>query len=1027
MSRYDQNLLSRAVSGARDGALKRWRTVTALGVAGALLAGVTAAATVRPQPSPDAATVAAGTESVGTCDDGASTFTEAAELAATCERDVEWTGGRTEFETTFATPEGYVRRDTSTGAVRARSDDGSWVEIDTTISASGEDGRLAVAAAAYPMSFSDGTPGEPLARIERDGHVLEFDAPFALTDAEIRDGKIVYPGVLGDDGISLIVSVDDDGTGFREVIQVDSPASAANPALATLTFPVEVSAGLEVVPSDDGLAVVQPSTGDTIFKSPAPHAWDSAGDSTVAQPVVAFGRAPQSEGAWARNMFALPDSATGTADPVDRTVAPVDGDLVVPLETTLSDDQSAVTIEPGADLLSGAAGTTWPLYIDPSWTGNLQGWAYVQSAFPTTVHWRETDQTLRAGLCTSAIGCSPSNVNRSAWQFDNLGAIGALHESQIVSATFAAFGDHSYNCTATEVQLWWTGGINAGTTWNNLGWISHLSSQTVAHKASCSNQRWIYWDATQGARETAKANASQLTLGLRAGNEGSVAGWHRYRYDAQFSVVWSNSAPYAPSNMRVADPATHCANPWVRSKRPTLSVVAADPDSPSTGEKVLANFEVWTGGTKVASVNPTSATYASGSTITWKVPVDLKDGVTYTWHSSIGDSQGATGPSAACTFTVDATAPVAPKITPVSTGVDAVYDTDVEAGGVGMTGKFTIGVGTSTDVEKFLCSFVSANQLEACATPASNQISYTPTVTGPTTLYVASLDRSGQRSGVTSHRFDVSSPAENGLWVFDDGLADLTATDTSSAARKHHLALTGGASQVVGPHQLFGARATTAPDHALSLDGSTGSAQTSVAVVDTTKSYTVAALVRLAPGTVAQRKPFTALGQDGKVSSGFTLGFRPAGDAGCAAPGGCWAMSAPTADGSGTVARSVAPLPVIEDRWTLLVGERNATAGTVRVWACDVGTPDDPARGEPLAGAPVTLTQKWAASGPFTVGRAKAQGAAAERWPGAIDDVRVFSGQVVAESKVRRLCQGAEAGDFPGGITALDPTEPIDG
>lgn len=665
------------------------------------------------------------------------------------------------------------------------------------------------------------------------------------------------------------------------------------------------------------------------------------------------------------------------------------------------------------------------MYIDPSWTGNLQGWAYVQSGWPTTVHWKPTSETLRAGLCPGT-GCNGSGINRSAWQFDNLGKIGALEPSQIVSATFGVFGDHSYNCTATEVQLWWTGGIHSGTSWNNLGFIRHLSSQTVAHKASCGNQRTIYFDAKGGAQETARANASQLTLGLRAANESSATGWHRYGHQATLSVVWANSAPGAPTSMKVSDPAAGCENPWVRSKTPTLSVVGSDPDSPVTGEKIRANFEVYDGATKVASSNPATATYASGSTITWKVSPALKDNVKYTWYSSIGDALGATGPAKSCTFTVDTTAPVKPTVTPVTTGVDAVYRTGVEAGGVGMTGKFTLGVGTATDVLKFQCSFVSANQLADCGTPGSSQISFTPTTTGPVTLYVTSVDKSGLSSAVTTYTFDVAYPVETGLWLFDDGLTDLSASDTSSASRKHPLTLTGGTGQVTGPHQLFGARAAGATDLAMTLDGTTASAATNVAVVNTTKSYTVAALVRLSPATVAKGKAYSAVAQDGKASSGFTLGYRPPGEAGCSAPSGCWAMSVPSADGSGTVARSVAPLAAAEERWTLLVGERNASAGTVRVWACDIGSPDDPTRGEPVAGNTASLTQKWAANGPFTVGRAKVQGAAAERWPGAVDDVRVFSGQVVAESKIRRLCQGAEAGDFPGGVVALDPTEPID-
>jgi hypothetical protein len=43
-------------------------------------------------------------------------------------------------------------------------------------------------------------------------------------------------------------------------------------------------------------------------------------------------------------------------------------------------------------------------------------------------------------------------------------------------------------------------------------------------------------------------------------------------------------------------------------------------------------------------------------------------------------------------------------------------------------------------------------------------------------------------------------------------------------------------------------------------------------------------------------------------------------------------------------------------------------------------------------------------------------------WRGRVDNVRVFDGQIVAENKIRRLCQGADDVDFRGGAPALDPT-----
>lgn len=223
----------------------------------------------------------------GTCEGGAGSFSDAGLLARACGHEVEWTGGRTPFQTYYALGDGSTRWQTSTMAVRAPRPDGTWVAIDTSIAHADADvdGRLEVSAPAYAMSFSDGSPDEPLARIEKDGHALEFDAPFDLTTAVVDGDQVTYPGVLGDDGLSLVVTVDPDGSGFRQVIQVDTPAAAANPALSTLTFPVTVSDGLELRQEGDDIVAVATGSGETVFTSPVPVAWDSS-DPDAGAPVA---------------------------------------------------------------------------------------------------------------------------------------------------------------------------------------------------------------------------------------------------------------------------------------------------------------------------------------------------------------------------------------------------------------------------------------------------------------------------------------------------------------------------------------------------------------------------------------------------------------------------------------------------------------------------------------------------------------------------------------------------------------------
>lgn len=978
---------------------------------------------------------------------------QAAALAAQCGSEVLVRDQLTAYETVWATPEGSTRWELAAAAVRSPEEDGGWRLIDATISSVPVEGRLEVAApAGGELSFSDGSAGEPLAVLATaDGHELAFDVPFELTVPVVDGRQVTYPQVLA--GVDLIVTVAEDASGYTEVLRVADAQAAASPALADLVFPVEVSEGLDVAAPEDvasaeglegGLVAVDVASGEPVMRSAAPRAWDSAAPEPVVAELQAQGLVPEQQldrvDGFAEVSAAGVAAGVAAERAVDRSVGPLDGDLVVEMPVDLVEapvEGADLGVAVDASALLDDPGVVFPVFVDPGWTLTLSEWAYIQSAYPSSVHYMDSSgsgQSLPVGGCTAEIECSPLNKNRTVWEFTDVGRIADLDSSMVEAATFSVVGVHSYNCTASQVELWHTWGIDGGTTWNNHAshWTGWLDTVSVAHKSTCPRSDRVTFNAVAAARSLADTGGGTLTVGLKATDETNVAQWKRFRYDAQLSVTYANRAPDGPGDMKVSDPVAGCgtqASPaFVRSLTPQLSVRVSDPDSAVTGQKLLANFEVWTGGSKKAWSNPATATYSSGGPpVTWRVDAQLVDGVTYDWYSSVEDDLGATGAVGRCTFTVDVTAPVAPRVTPVPVGgdVQAEYSSGSPAparGGAGVTGKFALSTG-SADTVKFQCSFVAANQVADCATPANPVISFVPSRPGPVTLYVQAVDRVGLPSAVTEHTFDVAYPVESGLWTFDDytGPADRTADDTSGADPAHPLTLNGNATgDGAGPHGLFHAREVGDPDHALVLDGDGDSAESIGAVLDTSKSFTVAAMVRLNSG--ASGAAMTAVSQDGTSGSGFQLGYRES----CGSPAReCWSMGMWPQDGAGAWSMSQSTLPVVRDEWVLLVGEHNATAHTVRLWVCEVGTPGDPAKGEPVAADAQAYSTTWQSWGPLAVGRSKFYGTPRDYWSGLIDDVRVFSGQIVAEAKIRRLCQGAEAGDFPGALAGIDPTEPI--
>src|SRR5699024_10677748 len=117
-----------------------------------------------------------------------------------------------------------------------------------------------------------------------------------------------------------------------------------------------------------------------------------------------------------------------------------------------------------------------------------------------------------------------------------------------------------------------------------------------------------------------------------------------------------------------------------------------------------------------------------------------------------------------------------------------------------------------------------------------------------------------------------------------------------------------------------------------------------------------------------------------------------------------------------SVTRTVySPVKPVSGQWAMLLAEYDKPSAKVRLWVCDIGTPDDPAAAEPVRAEATGPSAMPTVTGSLVLGRGQVAGAPAERWTGAIDNVRVFQGEVLAPAKIRRICQGAEANQ-PTGI-----------
>ncbi|MEU4385345.1 hypothetical protein [Promicromonospora sp. NPDC023805] len=1021
-----------------------------------------------------------GDEPVLECPVEEPTMSDALATAARCGHEVEALDEKTPWQSFFGQPSGQVRLEVGSSADASDADgDGDFEPIETAV-AEDETGRLSPAAPAVAMSFSSGgddAASEPdvLARMtSADGQVVDVEAPFELTDPVVDGDRIVYPDVLSTggkpSGVDLVVAVNADGSGFSQVLRIADEKAARNPHVAGLDadFGLGVSAqdaagaGLEVAREHGAFTVTDPHAtepdaddGDPeVFRSSRPLVWtseapveeapaDEASAEQAADTTVVPARAASfSEAEASPSASAL----SGSADPLAGPLTP-DAVVEVPV-----DDGDGTEDVVGAAIESAATEETtqFPMFAALAVSGTLSEVTAIRSAWPDSSSSYQFDGDAGVGRCSApdpyaGYQCGLSSTHRSLYEFGGLSGVGGLSSSDVTKAVFNINATFSYNCDKTGVWVYQTGSnaVSSSTTWHNPGsWSTRLATALVTHRSGCDGMvRSVGFDVTAGAKKVASSNWSSLTLGVRSANETTMAGWKRYigRNDgnggtsprATLSVTY-NRAPGIPTSQKTWHSKedyscrTGTDRPVLRTTTPKLSVFIRDPD----GNATKARFQIW----RINSGTQTWGAYMSsylptGRTHTIQVPSGrLASNVVYKWRALARDSTGREGSwSKWCEFTVDITKPSMPNILPVTSGpgIEAVYTNEnVEAGGIGLTGKFLLGWNGSTDVVRFHYGFTDPATPKRVATTSTGNavISFTPTKPGPVTVYVRSVDRAGNISDPRTYSVDVAAPQATHVWRMDEG-SGTTVADGAWVTVKEPLTLRDdGAgtspSWKIGPHELFGSRAG---DKALSLDGIDDRAVTVGAGIDTTKSFVVTAHVRLPPDADLAGNDI-AVSQNGTAQSPFALMWWGS----CRPDGGCWSFNLYRADANESpIVRATQSTGVTytPGEWVHLTGSWDKDTGKASLWVCPIGTPERPSPANPIRSDSTTTTPTlWRATGPTVIGRGMWNGATAHYFDGEVDNVRVFEGTVIAENKIRRLCQGADDTDFRGGAPALDPT-----
>ncbi|MFD3570753.1 LamG-like jellyroll fold domain-containing protein [Streptomyces sp. NPDC058667] len=985
--------------------------------------------------------------------------------AAAAGARVEVVGERTERETVFANPDGATfTLEKSIAPVRVDTGSG-WTRPDATL-VRREDGSIGPKAAVVDLSFSDGGSGEGLVTMGQDGRSVSMGWPGHLPEPRLDGERAVYENVLPDVNLILTATVE----GFRQVLEVETPAAAALPELKTIEYGLKAN-GLRLREGAVGSIEALDGNGRVVFRSPTARMWNSAGDDGVEPPAAGTG----TQSAGFREVSGVSAESASSAEPAPEPVAPVQegdplagpgaGDAAALMDVDLK--PGSLTVTPAADLVTRTDAEDFPLYIDPSAEMNEAERTVLSSDGDAFYNFSGGDNGMSVGKCGSAVVngvtyyCGSGYVNRMYFEFVPTN----LQGKHVLDATFRVTETWSFSCNPRWVDLKRTNPISQASRWPGPTALDHMGDRYVSagRGTMCSpsqprapiefndNPDEPDENLTATAKSFADGKLSVLTLRLSAQDETDTEAWKRFDDDAVLTVTYMSKpatpAEYGfPSGSGSISGSTQICSKTEGSPT-TLSdptpLIVATPRVVAGGESAAmlrVYFDVdgknadgtWSDVPEptTGSLAPTTGHVAYSTTLKdfpnqvkeWNVA--LKEGTRYRYRAFTQSFPNtsytgtlSSGPTPWCYFKVDSTAPKPPVVTfgpPYSECVTG--GSCVPAGEPGKPGTVTFSP-ASGDANTDYQYRLSTDAVWSGWKPAVSG-SYTTTITPPLdgtlVLNVAARDAQG-RVGERAVKFLVAQGSgPTGLWSFNEPSGVGYDSSTTDPALQKNLTLTtSGATRTDhGRRGELAAPVGTEPteDKALSLSStSQGAASTAKQVIETLSPYTVTAWARLdAAGSLNA----TVLGQNGNRHSAFYMGY-------CANVK-TWCVRLPEAD-SDSASLSTQRINAIKSpqlgAWTHLglVVDPSPTKKTISFYVNgvlqDKSTP--------------FITGAWASTGGLQVGRAKYAGAYGDYFPGEIDEVAVWQ-RALVDGDVKREA-GAKAADGSGYVELVAQYNPNGG
>ena len=636
-----------------------------------------------------------------------------------------------ETEQVVALPDRTFQLTVDAVPVRVQQD-GAWVSINTDLSVT-DAGFFTPDATTVPVEFGGGSQ-DVLARIQMpDGNWVSETWPLGPLPTPVVEGAVAtYTNVLPEVDLRLTATAD----GMTEVFIIHSAKAAEDPRLKNLQIQIS---GATATTNADGSTTVVPDGAAPLPASEAPlrankpQAWDSS--------------EPESG----------PDGPGGKDN----------GEAVA---VTATNDTLALNVDAVTD-----PGVTYPVYVDPDWTGGqIHAW-YVDATYPNQVYLdggAYTDGVQQMGyIAASYSSDGNSQLVRAFWQMDTSAVAG----KSIIAAAFNTTLVWGFNCNPSPMELWRVNGAPVGGTWNNTAgssWVQYLDGRNVAAGRSACPSTAVGFNVQAGVAAVAAGGGTSMTLGMKASDEGSSTGWKKWSIGAQLIVTY-NTPPAAPTASKFVSPSRGCgpdgAPALIGTAAVTMSVTAQDADGGNVASRFHAQKQVTTGSWSnpvnalPASLAPSgylSTPFQAQGIQTVVVPAGTFVPGQYRWQASTYDGLAVSGYAPYCYFSVlDSQPPGLPTVTvsgnnpalgdPVTVNIHATVSDQVAVFAV----WWQYGTATATAaLAPVLNSVPACGTLQggvryvcADANGDSSPIEVTPIDT-TATLWVASYDGAGQLS-----------------------------------------------------------------------------------------------------------------------------------------------------------------------------------------------------------------------------------------------------------------------------------------